>query len=145
MEFRHLCDNTGIPPLLPRPNLIIYLLTILFLLLAGLCTLRLARRQVMVRFACPHCGKALSAPDECAGRVSMCKCGGSVIVPKASGSRLASSQVIRAIPFNPQPPSQNLQTPNIGDKQGTDGGPERAGSIIGTPVVASPLTIALAF
>jgi hypothetical protein len=36
----------------------------------------------MIRFACPYCGKQLSAPEECAGRSSKCQgCGQTVTVP----------------------------------------------------------------
>src|SRR5437899_485834 len=35
----------------------------------------------MIRFACPSCGFQLSAPNECAGRASRCKCGQPLMVP----------------------------------------------------------------
>jgi hypothetical protein len=39
-------------------------------------------KDTVVRFACPSCGSALSAPPACAGRVSKCRnCGRSVTVP----------------------------------------------------------------
>jgi len=39
----------------------------------------------MIRFACPSCGMQLSAPEDCAGRVSTCRCGQQLRVPQASG------------------------------------------------------------
>src|SRR5262245_31733757 len=40
----------------------------------------------MIRFNCPFCNCLLSAPEECAGRVSRCKCGNAIIVPQALGN-----------------------------------------------------------
>ncbi len=40
----------------------------------------------MIRFACPRCAAVLSAPDDCAGRVSRCRCGQQVVVPHTPSS-----------------------------------------------------------
>jgi hypothetical protein len=39
----------------------------------------------MLRFTCPNCCATLSAPEECSGRTSKCRCGATVMVPHAPG------------------------------------------------------------
>ncbi len=52
----------------------------------------------MMRFACPHCGLLLSAPEMYAGRVTKCKCGQPFTVPQ--------------VPANPSgPPSSRWSHP----------------------------------
>jgi hypothetical protein len=49
----------------------------------------------MIRFACPSCGMAASAPEECAGRSAKCRgCNNPIVVPQAVTTRV------------PQPPAK---------------------------------------
>ena len=66
----------------------------------------------MIRFTCPRCRAQLSAPADCAGRVSKCKCGQPLIVPQVPGQQLppqdktALGQMIGHSPTNLQPPAE---------------------------------------
>jgi hypothetical protein len=52
----------------------------------------------MMRFACPTCHFHLSAPEECAGRVSRCRqCGGAVTVPPASAPLPIAGLLVAAL------------------------------------------------
>jgi hypothetical protein len=60
----------------------------------------------MTRFACPSCGMAQSAPEECTGRGTKCRgCNQPIIVPRSAPERATTPAVPppHAIPVHPQP------------------------------------------
>lgn len=58
----------------------------------------------MLRFTCPHCGHALSAPPECAGRASKCRACGQAFVVPVPVAKLVEEH-ITATPPVPEPTS----------------------------------------
>src|SRR5262245_17805484 len=63
----------------------------------------------MIRFTCPRCGTSLSAPLDCAGRTSRCRCGQQLVGPQAPSAapqsttppdKTALGQVVAHTPTN---------------------------------------------
>src|SRR5947208_3666681 len=79
----------------------------------------------MMRFPCPNCGMTLSAPEDCAGRTSKCRCGTVVIVPDLSApqappppkEKTALGQVVAHTPTNlalePDPVDDPMSPPKL--------------------------------
>jgi hypothetical protein len=70
----------------------------------------------MIRFRCPRCGLLLSAPDECAGRSSRCRCGTPVVIPSAntppSVEKTSLGQVISQVPTRAPSLAQQAGSPS---------------------------------
>ncbi len=85
----------------------------------------------MIRFACPKCGRTLSAPDECAGLTGKCKCGQPVTIPRsspgASGNpeKTALGEMIAHAPTNLPLQRTSGQPPSHGKKPAPQPNPEK--------------------
>src|SRR5271170_2047630 len=79
----------------------------------------------MIRFNCLRCGASLSAPEDCVGRSSKCKCGQQLTVPAASGSPLA-----------PTGPIANAALDQVDVGQGADSTAMDKAAIFQAPTVA---------
>ena len=71
----------------------------------------------MIRFTCPSCGTAASAPEECGGRVAKCRgCGKPLVVPLAAGTTHPPPQNKPAPQGKPAAPATSSAKPPAQDK-----------------------------
>src|SRR5262249_23147367 len=98
-----------------------------------------AWRCSMLRFACPSCGATLSAPEECAGRTSRCKCATTVLIPEAARKpqahalrqdKTALGQLIGQVPTQVQPQRH-------GSPKGSAAIPDLGKTAVGPPILMS--------
>src|SRR5579875_3646791 len=92
----------------------------------------------MIRFSCPSCGMAVSAPEDCAGRSTKCRyCNGPIVVPRIATNRTSPKPVIAKPMSAASPPCPHPETPIVEDTPEARGAAE-----IVAPLLA--LTLALA-
>lgn len=66
----------------------------------------------MIRFPCPSCGDAITAPDEMAGKTGQCKCGECVCIPTPNPFEHAEAKrtVVRSKPAALSPPEPSTSS-----------------------------------
>jgi hypothetical protein len=93
----------------------------------------------MIRFACPSCGMAVSAPEDCAGRRTKChRCNGLIIVPNIAAIRTSPDPVI---PRTISAPSPRTSAPETLAWEGTPQSRSAAERV--APFFASALALAI--